>query len=141
MSTDYFLNLILILAGLANFACIGAGIQIPKVLDWKNDLQKIHPFSRKIFLNYYFYVGLMIFSWGVISLFLRKELLAGGPLAIAILVIMLLFWLIRIVVDFFFFDATDWPKGKYFQFGHIILTGTFFCLVVAYSIVLSSLVF
>jgi len=131
-----YLDSLLILASIGNLICITAGLQAPYVFDWKNDLKKIHPFSRKILINYYFYIGSFVLLWSIVSFFYRKEILKGDPLAILIVSIMLLFWLARILVDFFWFKNEDWPKGKYYKIGHALLNGVFIFLVIVYSSVL-----
>ena len=38
----------------------------------------------------------------------------------------------RIVVDAFYFSSADWPKGKQFVIGHVLLTSWFVALACDY---------
>lgn len=136
-----YLEIMLTLAGFGNLLCLLAGVQVPYVLRWGEELKRLQPFNRKIFLNYYFYVGGMILLWSVLSLFLQVEILEGGVLAAVIVAVMLVFWLTRILVDIFYFSSSDWPEGRYFLIGRVLLSGVFFYLTITYASVLIFILF
>jgi alginate O-acetyltransferase complex protein AlgI len=42
------------------------------------------------------------------------------------------YWTARIIVDAFYFSHSDWPAGKQFVIGHILLTLLFCFLAASY---------
>ena len=129
---QWYLNIALYLAAIGNFCTLGAGLQAPKVLKWEEDLAKMSRFNHKIFKNYAVYTGGMIISWGILTLAIHDELLRGDRAAICISVVIGVFWLARILVDFFYFGSEDWPQGPQFVIGHACLTTLFLCMTVVY---------
>jgi alginate O-acetyltransferase complex protein AlgI len=128
----WYLSLALWLASAGNFCAIAAGIQIPYRLNWREELPKLSSFNRKIFLNYYFYIGVMVLTWGSLTAFLHDDMLRGGRSSVCLAGIMAGFWTLRVVVDFVFFKHSDWPKGAQFVIGHVLLTSLFIFLATSY---------
>jgi len=120
------------LAGLGNFVTLAAGLQVPFRLKWMDELAKLSPFNRKIFLNYAIYVGLTIVSIGTLTFYLHDELLGTSRATNALCMLMGGFWGLRILVDFFWFKHQDWPRGPSFVIGHTCLTALFFSLTSTY---------
>lgn len=127
------LNLALWLAGVGHFVVLIASVQVPSYFNWKEDFAKLTPFNRKLVWTYATYVFLMIFSFGVLTLVLHDELLRGERSALALSLLIGLFWLGRIALDAFSFShKTNWPAGTKFVVGHILLTSLFVCLTGTY---------
>lgn len=122
----------IILAGVGHFCILGASFQVPKRLGWSEDLKKISRFNQKLMWTYGGFTVFTIIAFGSLTLFLRQELLRGERAAMAISMFIGLFWLFRILVDFFYFEHKDWPQGAIFVVGHILLTGLFIFLSLTY---------
>jgi hypothetical protein len=75
---------------------------------------------------------LTIVAFGAMTLFLHHEFLQGDCTAVALAVFIAIFWTLRIVVDFVYFEHSDWPKGIQFVVGHFFLTALFAALAVTY---------
>ena len=133
---DHLLNLALWLAGLGHFCVLGASFQVPARLDWKHDLPKLTPFNRKLMYVYGGFTVLTIAAFGVLTLYLHREMLRGERAATALAVFIAVYWTARIGVDFLYYEHGDWPKGAQFVAGHLLLTGLFFALAVTYWAVL-----
>jgi len=122
----------ILLAGVGHFCILGASYQVPKRLGWKEDLKKLSPFNHKLMWTYGGFTVFTIVAFGSLTLFLRKELLEGDRSALALATFIGLFWSLRILVDFFYFEHADWPRGRMFVIGHFFLTGLFICLAATY---------
>ncbi len=133
MSFESLLNIALWLAGVGHFTTLIAGSQVPYRLEWKTDLQSLKPFNRKLLWTYLGFIGFVIISLGTLTLLLHDEMIRGDRSALALATFIALFWTLRIVVDALVFDHRDWPKGKLFLIGHILLTTLFIFLVGTYT--------
>ena len=133
---EHLLNLALWLAGVGHFCVLGASFQVPHRLGWKEDLPKLTPFNRKLMYVYGGFTVLTIAAFGVLTLLLHGEMLHGERAATALAVFIAVYWTARIGVDFLYYEHKDWPVGKQFVIGHILLTALFFALAVTYWAVL-----
>ena len=133
---EHLLNLALWLAGAGHFCVLGASVQVPARLGWKEDLPKLTSFNRKLMYVYGGFTVLTIAAFGVLTLFLHQEMLHGERAATALAAFIAVYWTARIAVDFFYYDNKDWPQGAQFVVGHILLTGLFCALAVTYWAVL-----
>lgn len=129
----WYLSLSLWGAALGNFCTMGAGLQAPFRLNWFEELSRISEFNKKIFLNYAFYVGLMIVSFGLFTVILHDEILHGDKAALCLCALMSVFWGLRIVVDYFYFGDDGWPQGAQFVMGHACLNALFTFLTLTYT--------
>jgi len=59
-------------------------------------------------------------------------MLRGDRAALGLASFIGLFWTARLLVDFFYFSHADWPKGRAFVMGHVLLTTLFFALAGTY---------
>ena len=129
---ERFFNLDLWLVGVGHFAILIASFQVPSRLNWKADLQQLMPFNRKLLWVQSAFTVLTILAFGVLTLTLHTELLRGDRAALGLACLIGIYWTARIVVDAFYFSHADWPKGKQFVVGHILLTSLFFVLAASY---------
>ena len=109
-----------------------ASFQVPHQLKWKTDLASLRPLNRKLLWVYGGVTVYTIVAFATMTLLLHNEMLRGDRSAIAIAIFIAVYWLIRIVVDFTYFSPSDWPKGKQFVVGHILLTALFTFLSATY---------
>lgn len=133
VSSDWVLDKLIWFAAAGNFLTMAAGIQVPKRLNWNQQLGMLTPFNRKIFLNYYFYTGGVIAAWGLLTVLLHGEIIAGDRAAGLLCCVITLFWAARVLVDAFWFKHDDWPSGSELVIGHAMLTTLFVCLTAAYG--------
>ncbi len=132
MNIESCFNLALWLAGIGHFCILGASFQVPLRLNWKEDLEKLASFNRKLMWVYGTFTVGMIVSFGVLTLILHNELLRGDRAALGLACLIGGFWTARLLVDFFYFSHEDWPKGRFFVVGHCMLTGLFIALALTY---------
>ena len=124
-STDDFLSLALWLAGIGHFCVLIASFQVPARLGWKDDLQKLTPFNRKLMWVHGGFAVLTIIAFGALTLALHDEMLRGDRAALGLALFIGVYWGLRIAVDFLYYEHKDWPAGRGFVIGHALLTSLF----------------
>lgn len=127
-----WVSLALWLAGAGHFVVLIASFQVPYRLQWKQDLSKLTPFNRKLMWVHGGFAVYTIVSFGVLTLLLHHEILQGQRAALALAAFIGIYWLLRVIVDFSYYDHTDWPKGNGFVIGHVLLTSLFVFLAATY---------
>jgi hypothetical protein len=127
-----WIGLALWLAGAGHFAVLIASFQVPYRLEWKQDLGKLTPFNRKLMWVHGAFTVYTIVSFGALTLLLHDDILRGQRAAVALAAFIGVYWLLRVVVDFAYYDHSDWPKGGAFVAGHILLTSLFIFLAATY---------
>ena len=127
-----FFNVDLWLVGIGHFVALCASFQVPARLGWKEDLAQLRPFNRKLLWVQSSFTVLTIIAFGTFTLTLHNEFLRGDRAAMALCLFIGLFWTFRIGVDAFYFSHKDWPQGKLFVIGHIMLTSLFVSFMVSY---------
>lgn len=125
MSVLDFFDLALWAAGGGHFLILAASFQVPKQLSWKTDLAQLMPFNRKLLWVQSGFTVLTIVAFGTLTLALHQELLRGDRAALALAVFVASYWTTRILVDAIYFSHADWPQGRRFLVGHILLTSLF----------------
>jgi len=127
-----FLSLVLWLAGAGHFCVLLASFQVPRRLGWKEDLAKLTPFNRKLMWVHGGFAVLTIVAFGALTLFLHNEMLHGDRAALGLSAFIGIYWAARIVVDFAYYEHKDWPVGRGFVVGHVLLNLLFAFLAVTY---------
>ena len=119
------------LAGVGHFCVLIASFQVPSKLRWKEDLQKLTAFNRKLMWVHGGFTVLTIVAFGTLTLALHAEMLRGDRAALGVALFIGIYWALRIVVDFSYYEHKDWPAGRGFVLGHILLTSAFAFLAAA----------
>lgn len=120
------------LVGIGHFIALCASFQVPLRLGWKEDLVKLRPFNRKLLWVQSTFTVLTIIAFGSFTLVFHNDFLQGNHVAIALSLFIGIFWAYRVGVDAFYFSHKDWPQGKQFVVGHILLTALFVSFTVSY---------
>jgi alginate O-acetyltransferase complex protein AlgI len=129
---ERFFNVDLWLVGIGHFIALCASFQVPFRLGWKEDLVKLRPFNRKLLWVQSTFTVLTIIAFGTFTLALHNEFLLGDHAAIGLSLFIGIFWAFRVGVDAFYFSHEDWPQGKQFVVGHILLTSLFVSFAISY---------
>ena len=122
------------LAGLAQIVLVLGSLAIPKMLHWREELSKTNVLIKQMFWTYAGYILVINLSFGIISIIGVKELLNGSFLAKVINLFIAVYWISRILIQFFYFDTSAAPKGFIYKLGEIILVAVFLFLAIAYSL-------
>ena len=129
---EQWMSLALWLAGAGHFCVLIASFQVPYRLGWKEDLAKLTSFNRKLMWVHGGFTVYTILSFGVLTLLLHDEMLRGQRTGLALAAFIGLYWLLRVVVDFVYYEHSDWPKGRAFMVGHVLLILLFVFLSATY---------
>jgi len=119
------ISLALWLAGIGHFCVLIASFQVPAKLGWKDDLQKLTSFNRKLMWVHGGFAVLTIIAFGTLTLALHGEMIRGDRAALGLALFIGVYWASRIAVDFLYYEHKDWPTGKGFVLGHALLTSLF----------------
>lgn len=130
---SHFFDTALWAVGAGHFLVLVASFQVPFRLHWKQDLQSLIPFNRKLLWVQSAFTVLTIITFGTLTLVLHNELLRGDRAALGLAAFIGMFWMMRVLIDAFYFSHADWPAGKGFVVGHILLTSLFVALAGTYS--------
>lgn len=120
------------LAGAGHFIILIASFQVPSRLGWKENLKFLTPFNRKFVWVQSGFTVLTIIAFGTLTLTLHSELLNGDRAALGLAAFIGIYWTARILVDALYFSHADWPQGKMFVVGHVLLTSLFCFLAASY---------
>ena len=131
-AAEQLFDVILWLAGAGHFVILIASSQVPSRLRWKQDLAQLMPFNRKLLWVQGGFTVLTIIAFGTLTLVLHTELLRGDRSALGLACFIGSYWTARILVDAFYFSHRDWPQGREFVIGHILLTSLFIALACSY---------
>ena len=126
---------LLIIGGILHFVILIASALTPRVLDWRENLATLHPFLRRLFWVYGAFIVLVIISFGTLTLFRTDELASATPLARSVCAMIAIFWLSRLGVQFFVFDARPFLTSAFRRVGYHGLTILFSALVFIYGCV------
>lgn len=126
---------LLIIGGLLHFVILIASAMTPSVLDWRTNLATLHPFLRRLFWVYGAFIVLIIISFGMLTLFRADDLASTNPLARSLCTMIAIFWLARLGVQFFVFDARPFLTTTFRRVGYHGLTFLFSALVFIYGCV------
>jgi hypothetical protein len=124
---------LLLAAGLLHFVILIASALTPRVLDWRANLAALHPFLRRLFWVYGSFIVLVIVSFGALTLLHADEMASGASFPRAVCAIIAIFWLARLAVQFFVFDAKPFLTTTFLRFGYHALTLLFVALVFIYG--------
>ena len=119
------LQSLIFVSGILHFGTLIASATVPQILDWKAELRKLDALSRQLIWVHGVFIVLTIVGFGALTLILPADLAARTPLARAICGFIALFWLARLAVQFFVFDAKPFLKGALLKAGYHGLTFVF----------------
>nr|ACO70948.1 hypothetical protein [uncultured Verrucomicrobiota bacterium] len=126
---------LILLGGCVHFCILIASALVPRLLDWRTNLAPLQPFLRRLFWVYGAFIVLTIVCFGLLSVGHAKELVEGTPLARGVCVFIAIFWIARLGVQFFVFDARPFLTKWWIRLGYHGLTVIFTLLPVPYVLV------
>ena len=124
---------LLLAGGILHFVILIASALTPRVLDWRGNLATLHPFLRRLFWVYGAFIVLVIVSFGLLTLFHAGALSSGEALPRSVCAVIAVFWLARLAVQFFVFDARPFVTTTFLRVGYHGLSVLFIALVFIYS--------
>ncbi|MBP0449003.1 MULTISPECIES: hypothetical protein [unclassified Kitasatospora] len=101
---------------------VGVGLfhaALPRVIGWPADLDGTTLMTRRVSWAHLFFIGLTCVLLGLLPLLLAGELLAGTPLATALLAGQTVFWGARWLFQFTVFPSRLWRGDPLRTLGHV----------------------
>jgi hypothetical protein len=126
--------ILLRIAGFLHFALLTASALTPQALDWRANLASLHPFLRRLFWVYGSFIVLVIIAFGTLTLCHSAEMAAGTPLGRSLCLFIGSFWLARLAVQLFVFDARPFLTNAFYKIGYHGLTVLFIYFAAVYGI-------
>ena len=128
-----FLQIGLTIGGYSLVALCIASFWIPKVLRWREKLAGLTPLMRELWWTYSIYVWSSHVFFAVLSLGFGDWLMGGSASAMAMCTFMLLWWSVRLYLQFFGFDLSEVEASPMNRLAKHLLTLLFLCLVILYA--------
>jgi len=90
--------------GVLLWVIAAANLFVPAKLDYAQNLARLSPIVRQVFVIHSLFVVLVVIGSGGLCLFLAPRLIAADPLSIAVSTFLSLFWSLRFVLQVRYFD-------------------------------------
>jgi hypothetical protein len=94
----------------------------PRRFNWKAELGAVSLLNRQIFQVHCFFIGLIVCMFGLLALVFTDALLERTALAPVVLAGIVLFWLARLIVQFFVYDPTLWRGDRFNTRIHLLFS-------------------
>lgn len=133
MNTATLVTLLQI-AGLLHLGLMCAGASMPKAVNLRAHLAALPAFIRRLFLVYYGFIGLMLAGFGCLTFFFAGAMASGEPLARALCLFLLVFWILRLVVAAFVFGVRPYLTNWLYRLGYQALNLGFLYFVAVYAL-------
>jgi hypothetical protein len=115
--------------------CVGS-IWIPKALGWREKLAGLTPLMRELWWTYSLYVWASHVFFAVLALGFGDWLMGGTGAAMAMCTFILLWWAVRLWLQFFGFDLREIKSSALNRVAKHLLTLLFMGLVFLYALLL-----
>src|SRR5262245_31997045 len=123
-------------AGVCQLLLVLASPAIPRVLGWREELQRsVRPLTRQLFWTYALYIWVSHIAFSLISLLGAHMLVDGSRLAGCVAAFIATWWSARLVIQFTYFDRGAAPPGALFKLAEPALVLLFISLSTVYWLV------
>ena len=123
------LVLLLWLAGLVQVAIASANLFLPAKLKYRDNLARVSPIIRQIFVVHSVYIVGVVLLFAVLTFGFAGELASGRGLGRFLAAAISVFWLLRAPVQFLYYDATLRRENRLgdiaFTVGALFLAATY----------------
>ena len=123
------------IAGLVQLSIAAANLLLPALLHYRENLVKVSPIIRQIFIIHSLYIVLVLLGFSAISLMFADELAGESSLGRSISGLLALFWLLRVAIQLGYYDRSI--KQQY-PLGHTAFTFASLSLGIIYLLAVFS---
>ena len=127
------LEICLRIAGVLLILLAIAHVTFPKRFHWTEELSRLSLLNRQIFLVHVFFIVVLVGSMGVLCAVFTHALVERSTLARLLLAWLCLFWLTRLVVQWFVYDRRLWHDDRFHLAVHIVFTALWSYLAAVYG--------
>ena len=104
-----------------------------RVFDWYTDVKKLRPLNQEIAKTYGRYIQGLNFSFGLITIFLHKELQNGTRLALALSGLIAAYWVGKVITQFAYYPMYQIPQRPLFKVGSYCMNALFVLFALVFS--------
>lgn len=130
---EYNIQSLIRVAGLAQIVLVFGSLAVPRVLNWHIELAKVQPLIKQMFWTYAAYILVTNLCFGLVSVSAFAELTNGSILAKLVTGFIAVYWISRVLIQFFYFDRKGFPTGRWHRFAEVLLGALFVFLSVVYT--------
>jgi hypothetical protein len=105
---------------------------------WDRELAPLSLLTRRVFQVHCFFIALVLVLLGAGSLFYSDALLQPSPLSRILLSAIFIFWLCRLLAQFFVYDKAIWKGDRFRTWMHAAFSALWIYFVVVYGFALRS---
>jgi FtsH-binding integral membrane protein len=117
-------------AGAVQLVIAAANIVLPGKLRYRENIAKLSPIVRQVFVVHAVYIVLVLVFFGLLCLLFAGELAGGSALGRFLSGFLTVFWSLRVGIQLFYYD----PQVKRDNLaGHLIFTAAFIYLAVVFA--------
>lgn len=92
------------IAGAVHILLLAANFVLPRKIDWRENLRRVSPLIRQIFVVHWIYIVLVLAIFSALCFFFAHDLAGANQLGRFLAGAMAIFWLLRIPLQFFYYD-------------------------------------
>jgi hypothetical protein len=118
------------LAGFVQIAIATANLFIPKKLNYRENLSRVAPIIRQIFVVHSVYIVGVVLLFAAVTIGFAAELASGRGLGRFLAASMALFWLFRAPVQLLYYDASLRRTNR---LGDVVFTSAALFLTITYG--------
>jgi len=104
---------------------------------WDRELEPLSLLTRRVFQVHCFFIALVLVLMGAGSMLYADALLEPTPLARALLAGIVVFWLCRLLAQFFAYDSAIWKGDRFRTWMHVAFSALWIYFVTVYGLALS----
>jgi hypothetical protein len=98
-----------------------AHVVFPAYFNWKQELSSLSTINRQMMFVHTFFIAVVLLLMGILCLSSSQELVKT-PFGKRIALGMGIFWLLRLLVQFFWYSSTTWKGKKFETIIHIVFS-------------------
>ena len=127
------LDQLLLVAGALHFTLLLPGALLPRVLNWRAELRNLCDLTRHVIWVHGAFVVIVIVGFGLLTILNARALTSGTVLARSLCALIALFWLARLGIQLFVFDARPYLRNWFLKAGYHGLTAVFSYFAAVYA--------
>jgi hypothetical protein len=118
-------------AGVLQLLIIAANFVLPEKLQCRENLARVSPMIREVFIVHWVYIVLVLGIFASLSFWFAPELAGASRLGRYLSAVIAAFWLLRVPIQLFFYDRETRRQNR---FGDVIFLLAFSYLGVVFSV-------
>ncbi|HEV7920982.1 MAG TPA: hypothetical protein VGR02_09360 [Thermoanaerobaculia bacterium] len=123
----------ILLAGLTQLGIAATSVLIPRLLGWREQLQRVEALTRQVFWTYSGYI-LGIHLWfAALALGLGERLVDGTPLAAVVTGFIAVYWGVRVVAQFTWYDRGVGGRRLLFRVAEVLYVTAFLFVTAVFA--------